>query len=449
MTSAGSDDTFNCTVRVPFYNSEVQYYFFAEDYFQRIYRSPSLYDSIRYRIYIGTDTVKPVISHTAITSLLEKADTMLLSATVTDNLGVDTVFAEYRLNGGQSLFTGLKSGKDNNYSVEIDLRSLQLNGGDSIQYRLVGTDSARVPNSAILPDSEYFTINIEDLTSVVESYATDFSGEAKEDFINDGFEIFKPSGFSGFGLNTRHPYESPEDNDKTIEYTSILRSPLKFTESGILISFSEVVLVEPGETGSNFGSEEFYDYVIVEGSKNFGKKWFKLSDGYDSRLLKTWETAYNNSIVDMNSIAIGNESMLNKHTIFYRPSDNLAAGDTLLLRFRLFSDPYANGWGWVIEDLKINPLIDAIENIKSDILLVIYPNPGQGLIRISSELNGTGGGRTISYSIYSASGICIKDDHLDGGTENIIDISDRPAGLYIIVFKIDDRIKTIKYSLIK
>ena len=81
------------------------------------------------------------------------------------------------------------------------------------------------------------------------------------------------------------------------------------------------------------------------------------------RLLKTWETAYNNSIVGYNSTAVGNESMLNKHTIFYRPSDNISAGDTLLLRFRLFSDPFANGWGWVIEDLKINPLIDAVENI--------------------------------------------------------------------------------------
>ena len=65
----------------------------------------------------------------------------------------------------------------------------------------------------------------------------------------------------------------------------------------MVISFNEVVLVEPGETGSLFGSEDFYDYVIVEGSKNFGKTWFRLADGYDSRLLKTWETAYNNSIV--------------------------------------------------------------------------------------------------------------------------------------------------------
>jgi hypothetical protein len=449
MTSPGSDDIFNCSISIPAYNNEVQYYFFAEDCFRRIYRSPSLSDSVRYTIYIGTDTVKPVITHTPLTSFLEKVDTIKLSATVTDKLGIDTVFAEYKLNEGQSLFIGLKAGKEDNYSAEINARSLQLNGGDSIQYRLVALDSAKVPNRALLPDSGYFTIHIEDLTTVLESYSTDFSGEAAGDFINDGFDIYKPVGFTSYGLNSKHPYESPEDNDKTIEYTSVLRHPLKFNESGIIISFNEVVLVEPGEAGSLFGSEEFYDYVIVEGSKNFGKKWFGLADGYDSRLLKTWETAYNNSIVDMNSTAVGKESMLNKHTIFYSPSDNLTAGDTLLLRFRLFSDPFANGWGWVIEDLKINPLVDAVEDIQSDKSLIVYPNPGRGVIRISSDRDGNWSGKPIRYTVFTASGFSIRNDYMTGDTENMIDISDHPTGLYIIVFNVDGRTVTVKYSLIK
>ena len=123
----------------------------------------------------------------------------------------------------------------------------------------------------------------------------------------------------------------------------------------------KLFLLNREKTGSVFGSSDFYDYVIVEGSKNFGKTWFNLTDGYDSRFIPSWETAYNSSIVGQNSTFVGTESMLKKHTIFYRPSDNISAGDTLLLRFRLYSDPFANGWGWVIEDLKINPLIDAVE----------------------------------------------------------------------------------------
>ena len=125
----------------------------------------------------------------------------------------------------------------------------------------------------------------------------------------------------------------------------------------------EVVLVEPGETGSVFGSSDFMIMLVVEGSKNFGKTWFPLAAGYDSRYLTAWETAYNSSIVGQNSTYIGDESLLAKHTLFPKVSSGISAGDTLMVRFRLFSDPYANGWGWVIEDLHIGPLVDKIDDI--------------------------------------------------------------------------------------
>jgi hypothetical protein len=448
MTSPASDDNFNGSISLPAFNNEVQYYFFAVDCFNRIYRSPSLVDSIRYKVYVGTDTVKPVISHTPLKSFLEKIDTIKLNAVVTDNLGLDTVFAEYRLNEGQWLFIGLKEGTESNFHADINALAMLLNGGDSIQYRIVAVDSAKVSNTTTLPDSGYFTIHIEDITGVLAGYATDFTGDAVDDFINDGFAIYKASGFNGYGLNSKHPYESPEDNNKTIEYTSILRHPLKFNESGMVISYNEVVLVEPGETGSIFGADGFYDYVIVEGSKNFGKTWFRLADGYDSRLLKTWETAYNNSITDINSTATGKESMLHKHTMYYSPSENISASDTMLLRFRLFSDPFANGWGWVIEDLKINPLIDAVEKVESEVAVKVYPNPGRGVIRISSD-QVADSRKAVHYNIYNTSGTCVKSDYLTGDTENMIDISDRPTGMYIIILTGDNWIKTIKYSLIK
>jgi hypothetical protein len=436
MTSSGSDDTYNCTLNIPSYNSEVQYYFFAVDCFNRIYRSPSLPDSIRYKVHIGTDTVRPVISHTPLTSFMEKIDTIIIIATVTDNLGVDTVYTEYKLNDGPLSIIGLKAGKDNNYTAEIAARSLLLKGGDSIQYRIIATDSARIPNRSNLPKSGFYTIHIEGLSETLQSYFTDFSGDAAADFINNGFDVSKPIGFSSYG-------------HKTIEYTSILRHPIKFSDSGILISFSEVVLVEPGEPGSLFGSDGFYDYVILDGSGNFGKTWFRLADGYDSRFFKPWETAYNSAIDGMNSTVLGDESMLHKHSILYGPSGNIPVGDTLLLRFRLFSDPYANGWGWIIGDLKINPLVDDVEKVQTEEPLKVYPNPGQGLIRVGSDPGGYGSAKSVRYNIFSTSGICIKSGYLPDGIESVIDISDRPAGIYIIILNSNNIIRTIKYSLIR
>ena len=68
------------------------------------------------------------------------------------------------------------------------------------------------------------------------NYSTDFS-TAAPDFFNIGFQVNKPAGFSKSGLNSKHPYESPEDNNKTIEYTSILRYPLEVYRVWYVIQF--------------------------------------------------------------------------------------------------------------------------------------------------------------------------------------------------------------------
>lgn len=449
MNSPNSDNSYNSTIIIPSYNSELQYYFFVEDCFLRLYRSPSLFQKFRYKVYVGTDTVKPVITHIPERYYLDKTDSIRFNAKAIDNIGIDTVYIEYKVNTGPSKFIGLNAGVSDSFNVILNARPLLLVAGDSIKYRIFAIDSAKGANVAVLPESGYFVVDIEnnDIGSTLESYSTDFTGTAA-DFFKIGFKISKPSGFSKYGLHTKHPYESPEDNNKIIEYTAMLKHPLKFNESGMLINFNEVVLVEPGEAGSVFGSSDFYDYVIVEGSKNFGKTWFNLTNGYDSRLVSSWESAYNSSIVGYNSTFIGTESMLQKHTFLYRPSDNISAGDTLLLRFRLYSDPFSNGWGWVIENLKINPLIDAVAEISNN-PVKLYPNPGTGLIKISTDITGHENSKPLHYSVFNAAGICLINSKNSGSSETLVDISDYPPGMYIIVLYLDDGIKTIKYSLIK
>jgi hypothetical protein len=454
LTSPNSNNTYTASIPIPGYNSGLQYYFFVQDYFQRNYRSPSAFKDYaslknnRYHVYIGTDTVKPVIIHTPVTYYLQTVDSLKFNTLITDNLGIDSAYLEFRINNGPSKFIRLKNGTADSYFTAFEARSLLLKGHDSIQYKFFAVDTARVPNLSELPKTGFFVSHIEEIYSNTEtSYATDFSNAAP-DFFNIGFDVSRPAGFSKFGLNSKHPYESPEDNNKTIESIAILRQPLKFSESGMLFNFNEIVLVEPGAAGSVYGSSDFFDYVIIEGSKNFGKTWFGLLDGYDCRLFTSWLTAYNSSIVGNNSTFVGTESMLKNHSFLYRPSANISAGDTILLRFRLFSDPFANGWGWVIEDLKISPLVDAVKET-IDHQLNIYPNPGKGIIRISEGSTGSVTYKPLHYSIFNGSGICLLNSRTSGYSEVLADISAYPPGIYVIVLYLDDGIKTIKYSLIK
>lgn len=446
LSSPASDNIYKTTIGVPSYNTELQYYFFAEDHFLRLYRSPSLFNRDRYNIYFGIDTVKPVIEHQPFDSFLESVDTIFFKATASDNIGIDTVYIEYKINSGISQYIGLNPGLSDSYSSILNAKKLSLKGGDIIRYRIFAVDSAKSPNTSVLPGTDYYSIKIEDISDILESYATDFRN-ATSDFFSIGFEIARPSGFSQYGLHTKHPYESPEDINSSINYTSILRHPLKYNESGMLITFNEVVMVEPGEEGSIYSESDFYDYVIIEASSNFGKTWFPVADGYDSRSVQSWETAYNSAVTGDNSTYTPNESMLVKRSIFYKPTDISAINDTLLFRFRLYSDPFANGWGWVIEDLKINPLIDAVEKVTGESLR-IFPNPGNGLIRVNTDM-AYNTGKPLLYNVYNSVGIAISNGTLLRGAEDLIDITSQPSGLYFILIFSDEGIIRFKYSLMK
>ena len=445
MISPLSNNSYNRTIPIPGYNIKLDYYIYAEDTFLRLYRSPSLAAERPYTMFIGTDTVKPVISHTPNEYFFEKIDSILFNATVTDNLGIDTVYIEYNINGGPSGFFGLKASGDDIFRMNFNVNDKVLKGGDKLNYRIIAIDGAAGRNTRTLPSSGYYSIQIESLGSVLRSYSTDFS-DAAADFFNSGFAILQPANFNSLSLNTEHPYKSPDKDDTTLEFSSVLRHPIVFDPSGMVISYKELVLVEPGEEGSVFGFSDFYDYVIVEGSKNFGKTWFYLTDGYDCRFIPSWETAYNSRIDGQNSTYTGRESMMAIHNLYPRFPDLISSGDSLLIRFRLFSDPYANGWGWVIDDLSIYPLVDqAEETIVKD--LTIYPNPGNGRVTIRSQNGNPIQSRSVS--VYNSTGQVIINKQAFPDSQLVIDLSIYPSGIYFITIDTNSGREIFKYSLIR
>jgi hypothetical protein len=440
----GAAGNFTTTVQIPAYNTDLQYYFFVKDYFSRIYRSPSMIDHKKYTAYVGTDTVKPVIIHTPVNYSLQTDDTISFYVDAADNIKMDSVYLEYKINDGVPVSIGMKYMSGFRYKSFIEPQKLNLNGGDIISYRIFARDSAKTANTAVLPKKDYFVFRVEEILSVVEGYSTDFRN-AEADFFCTGFTVSKPAGFANFGLHTKHPYESPEIVNGSLNYTAILRHPVKYNNSGLLITYDEIVLVEPGEPGSLFGSSDFYDYVVLEGSANGGKSWFALEDGYDSRFNAEWESAYKSTIIGDNSTFTGTEELLRKHMVYFKSSDKIAEGNSLLLRFRLFSDPYAHGWGWVIENLKLNPLVDAVEKTEKIDINKLYPNPGKGIIHIQTPVYG----KSATYHVYNSSGICISHDRMSEDAETVIDISGYAPGLYIVVVSGNQGIRTFRYSLVK
>jgi len=445
MLPPSSGDTFHLDLPVSGYNMFLSYYFYATDHFGRVYRLPSNSVTAPYKFFIGTDTVKPYIEHMPPEYLFDMTKHLMIRATATDNIGIDTVYVEYRKNKGPVSTLGLKNDSADFYSGTIELKPLLFTTADSLQYRIVAKDSSSSSNIRYLPSSGFFKIGFESLLPVVTAYTTNFTGAASE-FINRGFSIVRPSQFTSEALHSLHPYESPEKENASIEYSSVLKYPIKIDDSGIVLIFNEIVLIEPGETGSLYGSADFYDYVVVEGSKNFGETWFAMSDGYDSRITSLFLNSYNGSINNNNSTFVGTQDMFTKHTIDIRTFDNFGRGDTLVIRFRLWSDPFAHGWGWAVDDLNIKSVAAGVDRIIYK-QLKVYPNPGNGVV--NTDPGEKFYGKPLKYRVVNQTGKVVSEFSFTGEPEIKLDISSLPPGIYTIIMQDGSEIRISKYTKIR
>ncbi len=256
------------------------------------------------------------------------------------------------------LIDALYQGPDGLLSVDLNLRSPY----DSTQVFVDGVRRATLPASGLrqdalvqLPvlsagqrsvfarafsggvghDSVTRSLEVFVFAAPVSSYANDFS--ASGDFAGSGFTIGGYAGFSGGALHFPHDYA---DN---ATYTAMLAVPIVVAQSNAYVSFDEVVLVEPGEPGSVFGDGDFWDYVILEGSKD-GVAWVPIAPGYDCRRDAAWETAWYAGTP-------GSSTLLRSHV--FDLHDAFVVRDTVLLRLRFYADGAVNGWGWVVDNLSI------------------------------------------------------------------------------------------------
>ncbi|MCB0282270.1 MAG: T9SS type A sorting domain-containing protein [Calditrichaeota bacterium] len=220
------------------------------------------------------------------------------------------------------------------------------------------------------------------------SYMTDFENSPQTDFIGDGFNIEKFFGFRNIAIHSQHTYAEGTD------YTFTLIKPIIVSHSDSRMIYSDVALVEPGEEGSVFGDENFKDYVIVEATKT-GDSWLPLADGYDARYSSVWENAFSNGGTYRN--------MFVSHTIDLGSVFN--AGDTILIRFRFYSDQEITGWGWVIDSLQIQDLTLAIDKpemgIKGFDLKQNYPNPFNPVTIVTMHLAEPG---MVKLSVFDIQG---------------------------------------------
>jgi photosystem II stability/assembly factor-like uncharacterized protein len=239
-------------------------------------------------------------------------------------------------------------------------------------------------------------------------------------FVNGSSLVLDKMNVSAFGVSNSS-LQSFHNYQNNTEATALLRQPIKVNESGSFI-YSDVALVEPGTSGSVFGQPEFKDYVVVEGTKD-GLQWMPLENGYDARRDNRWVAA-------INSNTAGNPSMFLENTLDLKSV--FSVGDTLLFRFRLFSDVTTNYWGWAIDNLYIQQIPTEARNeiIRN---LAVYPNPSDGPVKIAFTLLEPS---PVEIKIFDLSGKQVSQvafQALSGRQERTVDLNHQ--GLYLVKVK--------------
>jgi Secretion system C-terminal sorting domain len=308
---------------------------------------------VSYQFLAGPDLIPPVITSTPIDFIFSSVTSINVKATVTDNIGVQSVSLDYQRNNG--LFTTLALTQDNDtlslYKAIIPTAGVVI--GDAINYRIKATDISANTNVANAPATGLYSVAVTGILPSQASYQNNFDAPTN-DFFGNGYSIGTPVGFSNAAIHSAHPYSDGTGPNNESNYVYQLRVPIKIDGSNPKIKFDEIVLVEPSQNASTpFGDPNFWDYVVVDGSADNGVTWKRFLDGYDSRANADWLTRWTSSIVADNSTASGDPALYRTRTIDMTANGNFKANDIVLIRFRLFADQAAHGWGWAIDNLKI------------------------------------------------------------------------------------------------
>jgi len=346
--------------------------------------------------------------------------------------------------GGLIINASLRSVYDSTHVIVDGKNALTITSNNIVDTVLVvpvsTSGTAEVYLSSIKGTRAYKStstnVEIFELLAQAKGYVNDFATDGGDLVLND-LVINTASELSNGSLNSPHPY------DNLTDYSAILRVPIIVDGSDGTFSYDDIAIIEPGEPGTVYGDAEFWDYVIVEATN--GGDWIPLEDGYDSRLYSEWNTAYT--------------SGQNITPVLYRTHninllDKFSDGDVLIIRFRLHADELTTGWGWSVDNIKIQEQFVGVNDemvIPSKFeLSQNYPNPFNPSTKISYSLPSES---KIKLQVFNSLGEVVTtlvNNTKNAGVHTVNwDASNLASGVYIYRINAESVADSKEFSMVK
>ncbi len=325
-------------------------------------------------------------------------------------------------------------------------KNVVTNQDTLIQFAITQAGDISVNVSSYKKGIEYASVT-KNISAVIykqakNNYLNNFNS-ITNDFIGSGFEIKDYPGFGNPAIHSAHPYS----NQQILTYT--LKIPIIVAASSAIFSYDDIAFMEAGDAGSVFGDTNFWDYVIVEATKD-GTSWLPLLDGYDARYDSEWLSNFNLNIPP-------DSTFFRTHQI--NLLDKFNPGDKILIRFRLLADEYVTGWGWAIDNVNIQNFVLSAENKKlsphSFTLYQNYPNPFNPTTKIKYSIPAVGANSnsSVQLKVYDILGkevaVLVNEYKKPGSYEVLFDGSKFSSGVYFYRLEAGNFTDTKKIILLK
>jgi len=332
MSATGNPDEYAADIPAQPFGTTVQYYLSATNMDGNTSYHPAGAPAMQHEFEVTSDNEPPVIVHVPYPNTADQTGPYVITADITDNVGVDPfgVTLTYNKNGGANTTIGMSNTGGSTYEASIPGPSSL---GDVFNYYILARDIAEVPNEGREPASGYHSFE------VVDYYAWDFEAS------DGGLTATGPDWEWG------DPTTGPMDAYSGVNVWATKLGGDYSSSSNSKLDLPAVIV----PTNATYAMLTFWQWYYIETNYDGGN--VKIStDGGSSWTILTPDIGYNGIAKSYNA-GIPNEPCFTGYNNdeWQKVTFDLTPykGQSVIIRLHFGSDSSVNRVGWYVDDVMI------------------------------------------------------------------------------------------------